>query len=512
MVIGMYFGYKMRDAMPTKSFFYMERRKPIQEILDLVKSKYVDDVDVNELADTAISALLAKLDPHSQYIQAKDVEIANEEIAGSFYGIGIEFNLFDDTMHIVNVFKDGPGDKAGLQMGDKFLKAVDSIIVAKKLEANDIRQILKGNRGSKLNLVILRGDKKMTVVVSRDYIPVSSIDAAYMIDSITGYIRLNKFSQQSYREFMQSLEKLKKAGLKKLMLDLRGNGGGVLDDAVEIADEFLEGDRLITYTEGRHIPRKEYRTRREGQFEKGPLVILADEGSASASEILMGALQDWDRATVVGRQTFGKGLVQEQFDLSDKSAVRLTVSRYYTPLGRSIQRSYLSGNKAYYDAIVKRFVRYDSTNNDSLIHLPGKKFKTKNGKMVYEGGGITPDYFIAGDTARFGKIIAKIYSKGLVNTFGYKYVVDHKELIKQYSSPEVFSKMFSVNEKSWDYFEQMAAKDSIDIKEIGLEEKTFLFKSLKLAIARQVWRFEGYFTVFNKEDEGFIKALQVLSK
>lgn len=510
MVLGMYLGYKMRDTMPTKSFFYMERRKPIQEILDLVKSKYVDDVDVNGLADTAISALLAKLDPHSQYIPAKAVDKANEEIAGSFYGIGIEFNLFDDTLHVVNVLKDGPGFKAGLQMGDKFLKAGDSVIAGKKMDGDDIRNILKGNRGSELNLVILRGQKKMNIVVLRDYIPVTSIDAAYMIDSSTGYIRLNKFSQKTYREFMQSLEKLKKSGLKKLILDLRGNGGGVLDDAVEIADEFLEGDRLITYTEGKHFPRKEYRSRREGQFEKGPLVILADEGSASASEVLISALQDWDRASVVGRRTFGKGLVQEQFDLSDKSAIRLTVSRYYTPLGRSIQRSYVAGSKAYYDEVAKRFITGDSTNVDSLMHLSGKKFKTKNGKMVYEGGGIIPDYFIVADTARFGSVTAKIYSKGLVNNFGYKYVVAHTDQLKQYPSPAEFAKSFSINNESWNYFVQMATKDSIDLAALRPDEKSFLHKNLKLAIARQLWRHEGYFTVFNKEDEGVIKAVQVL--
>lgn len=512
MVIGLYLGFKMRDAMPAKSFFYMERRKPIQEILDLVKSKYVDDVNVDGLADTAINALLAKLDPHSQYIPAKAVEKANEEITGSFYGIGIEFNLFDDTLHVVNVIKDGPGYKAGLQTGDKFLKAGDSIIAGKKKDGDDIRNILKGNRGSKLSLLILRGQKIMNVMVSRDFIPVTSIDAAYMIDGNTGYIRLNRFSQQSYREFMQSLEKLKKAGLKKLILDLRGNGGGVLDDAVEIADEFLEGDRLITYTEGKHFPRKEYRSRREGQFEKGPLVLLADEGSASASEVLMGALQDWDRAIVVGRRTFGKGLVQEQFDLSDKSAIRLTVSRYYTPLGRSIQRSYIHGSKSYYDDAAKRFNNNDSINVDSLILLSGKKFKTKNGKLVYEGGGITPDYIINADTARFGKITVKIYSKGLINNFGYKYVVDHNTQLKQYKSPEEFSKSFFINDESWNYFKQMAIKDSVDLKELKPEEKTFLYKSLKLAIARQLWRFEGYFTVFNKEDETVIKAISILSK
>jgi carboxyl-terminal processing protease len=512
MVAGMYLGYKMRDGMPAKSFFYMERRKPMQEILDLIESKYVDDVNVNELGDTAIVAMLSKLDPHTQYIPARAVEQANDDIAGSFYGIGIEFNLFDDTLHVVNVLKDGPGDKAGLQTGDKFLRAGDSIIAGRKMNADDIRKILKGNRGTVLNVVILRGGKQMHVAISRDLVPVTSVDAAYMADSTIGYIRLNKFSQHTYREFMQSLEKLKKAGMRQLVLDLRGNGGGVLDESVEIADEFLEGDKLITYTEGKHFPRKEYRARRVGQFEKGALVVLADEGTASASEVLIGALQDWDRATVVGRRTFGKGLVQEQFDLSDNSALRLTISRYYTPLGRSIQRSYAAGGKAYYEEVARRFTSADTASLDSIIQQTSKKFTTKNGKTVYEGGGITPDYFITADTARFEKVSAKIYARGLVNTFGYKYVMDHPGLAKQYSTPAAFASSFSMDAQIWTYFAALAAKDSIALEGLKPAEITFLRKSLKLSIARQLWRNEGYFIVFNKEDEAVNKAMQLLKK
>ncbi len=473
MVAGMFIGYKMRDKMPRKNFFYTERSKPIQEILDLVKSKYVDDINVETLADTAISALLSKLDPHSQYIPAKSVERANEDIAGSFYGVGIEFNLFDDTLHVIHVLKDGPGFKAGLLVGDKLIKAADSIIAGRKKDGDDIRKILKGNRGTQLPLVILRGTKKLDIIVSRDFVPVTSVDASFMIDAHIGFIRLNKFSQQTYREFMQSLEKLKKAGLKKLILDLRDNGGGVLDDAVEIADEFLEGDRLITYTLGKHFPKKEFRSRREGQFEKGGLVILADGGSASASEVLMGALQDWDRAIVVGKRTFGKGLVQEQFDLADGSALRLTVSRYYTPLGRSIQRSYKAGKKEYYDEVLRRYVIPDSSQRDSLTYRSGKRFTTRNGKPVYEGGGITPDYFIGTDTARFGNVISKIYSKGLINIFGYRYVVDHEEL-KKIPSPQEFSKSFFMEGEGWNYFEKMARKDSIDINTLNPSERIFL--------------------------------------
>ncbi|MEO6583568.1 MAG: S41 family peptidase, partial [Ferruginibacter sp.] len=444
MVWGMYLGYKMRDAMPRKSFFYLEKHKPIQEILDLVKAKYVDDIDVSALSDTAIAAILSKLDPHSHYIPAKDVEAANEDISGTFYGIGIEFNIFNDTLHIINVIKDGPAYKAGLLTGDKLLKAGDTVMAGRKKDVEEVRKLLRGNRGSLLPVVVLRGNKQLAVTLAREYIPVNSVEASYMFDKEIGYIRLNKFSQKSYKEFMQSLERLKEKGLQKLILDLRGNGGGILDDAVDIADEFLEGDRLITFTEGKHVAKKEYRSRREGQFEKGPLVILADENTASASEVLIGALQDWDRAEVVGRPTFGKGLVQEQFELSDNSAVRLTVSRYYTPLGRSIQRSYSNGSKAYYDPATRLHYIYDS-----VTTINGKKYKTKKGKVVFGGGGITPDYLIKGDTGRLQTVSAKIFSKGFFNNVTYQYVVQHADTLKRYDNPETFASTFKITPEAW---------------------------------------------------------------
>ncbi len=509
MVAGMYLGYKMRDSMPARSFFYTERRRPIQELLDLVQAKYVDNVNVQDLADTAIAAILAKLDPHSQYIPARSVERANEDIAGSFYGIGIEFNVIEDTLNVVNVIKDGPAFKAGLLVGDKFIKAGDSVIAGRKMDTDHLRQILKGNRGSDLPLDIVRADKRLSLTVSRDFVPVTSVDAAYLIDRTTGFIRLNRFSQHTYREFMQSLEKLKKGGMTRLVLDLRGNGGGVLDEAVEIADEFLEGDRLITYTEGKHFPKKEYRSRRQGQFEEGQLIVLADESTASASEVLIGALQDWDRATVIGRPTFGKGLVQEQYDLSDNSAVRLTISRYYTPLGRSIQRSYTGGNKSYYQSAAKRYAANDSLLADSLKPL-GKRVATRNGKILFSGGGITPDYFISHDTSRFSSTTASIISKGLVNRFGYKYFVDHRDQLQKFSSPAEFARNFIVDEQAWNYFVKLVMQDSIVIPTITVAEKYFLTKNLKLAIARQIWRDEGYFIVFNKEDQAVMKALELL--
>ena len=512
MIIGMYLGYKMRDNMPGRSFFFTEKRRPIQEIMDLIQNKYVDDVKIDSLADTAIQAMLNKLDPHSVFIPAEELQEVNEDLAGKFFGIGIEFNIFDDTLNVINVLKGGPGDKAGLLTGDKFLKVDNSDIAGKKTDTDEFRKLLRGDRGTKVKIVFLRGNEQKETVITRDAIPLSSVDASYMINNDIGYIRLNKFSSQTYREFMESLEALKKKGLQKLVLDLRGNGGGILDEAVEIADEFLEGDKLITYTEGKHIEKKEYRCRRQGQFETGPLVVLADEGTASASEILIGALQDWDRATIIGRRSFGKGLVQEQFDLSDKSALRLTIARYYTPIGRSIQRPYTNGEKAYYDEINKRYHDGETQNADSVKNDTSKIYKTKGGKKVYGRGGITPDYFIALDTSGFSSNSAKIYNRGTIGSFAYKFYLQNLAQLKNYKNPADFIKGFSFSEDNWKMFVNAAAKDSVNLIAVPAKEKADLINRVKSSIARQVWRNEGFFESINTTDEALKKSIEILSK
>ncbi len=510
MVAGVFLGYKMRDEIPGKSFFYMEKRRPVQEIMDLVKTKYVDDVDMNALADTAIQAMLAKLDPHSVFIPAKDLQNVNEEMAGMFFGIGIEFNILKDSLHVINVIKDGPADKAGIKTGDKFLQADGILISGNKKNTDSIRSILRGSRGSIVEVEILRGMQKKNIKISRDAISISSVDASYMIDSSIGYIRLNKFSQQTYREFMKSLEGLKKQGLKKLIFDLRGNGGGILDEAVEIADEFLDGDKLITYTLGKHVAKKEYRCRREGQFEKGALVVLTDDGTASASEVIIGALQDWERATIIGRRTFGKGLVQDQFDLSDKSALRLTIARYYTPLGRSIQRSYANGDKAYYNEINNRYLGAENYHADSIKTDSSKMFKTASGKRVFGGGGIVPDYFVALDTLNMGPAISAVYNKGLFNDFGYKYFLLNPTIYELYKSPRDFLQSFLLSENILKDFEKISNADSVDLNRFSEKERSYLYRIMKSSVARQLWRSEGYFEVSNPDDITVKKALEIL--
>jgi len=512
MIVGMYMGYKMRDSMPGKGFFSLEKRRPIQEIMDLIKNRYVDDVKMESLADTAIEAMLSKLDPHSVFIPAEELQQVNEDLAGKFFGIGIEFNIFDDTLNVINVLKDGPGYKAGLLTGDKFLQVGDSLVAGRKTNADTYRRLLRGNRGTEVTITFLRGQEKKQATLTRDAIPLSSLDASYMINSEVGYIRLNKFSSQTYREFMEALEALKKNGLQKLILDLRDNGGGILDEAVEIADEFLDGDKLITYTEGKHVEKKEYRCRRVGQFEKGALIVLADEGTASASEVLIGALQDWDRATIVGRRSFGKGLVQEQFDLSDKSALRLTVARYYTPIGRSIQRPYTNGTKLYYDEINNRYHDGETQSADSVKNDTSRIFKTKSGKKVYGGGGITPDHFIALDTTGFSSNAARIYSKNTIGNFAYNFYLKNQASLKLFKTPGDFIKGFTFSEEYWNQFIQAAAKDSVNITGTNEKVKADLINRIRSSIARQLWRNEGYFETMNASDDAVLRSLEILAR
>ena len=498
--------------MPGKSFFFAEKRRPVQEIIDLIKNRYVDDVAMESIADTAIQAMLSKLDPHSVFIPADELQQTNEELAGKFFGIGIEFNIFNDTLNVINVLKNGPGFKAGLLTGDKFIKVGDSLVAGNKTDADTFRKLLRGNRGTSISITYLRHAIIKQVSITRDAIPLTSIDAGYMMNKETGYIRLNKFSSETYKEFMTTLESLKKVGLQKLILDVRGNGGGILDQAVEIADEFLDGDKLITYTEGKHTEKKEYRCRRNGQFEKEPLVVLADEGTASASEILIGALQDWDRATIIGRRSFGKGLVQEQFDLSDKSALRLTVARYYTPVGRCIQRPYNNGEKAYYDELQTRKYEVKNVQDDSIKKISGKVFTTRGGKKVYDKGGIAPDYFIAQDTMGFEINTVALLNKNIIGRFAYNFYLQNLSLLKSYKNPADFVNTFTISDESWKQFTATAATDTINISQVSAAQKSILLNQVKASIARLLWRTEGYFEVMNIHDEMIKKAMEILQK
>lgn len=514
MSIGVVLGFFMAPSGPSSTFFRFEKPRALQEVMDLIDSRYVDQVNWQQLNDTAIQAVLSRLDPHSQLIPAASLQFVNDDMLGKFSGIGIEFDIIDDTVHVINIVPQGPAEKAGLAIGDKILGINGTTIAGKKLQPEDVRKNFRGERGSKADLSVLREGRKITVNLTREIIPVNSIEAAYMIGDKTGYLRIGKFTQQTYREFMTAMQELKKNGLGELILDLRSNGGGVLDESIAVADEFLDGEKLITYTEGKHFPRKEYRCKKPGLFEQGNLIVLIDEGSASASEILAGALQDWDRATIAGRRSFGKGLVQEQYDLSDGSALRLTIARYYTPLGRSIQRPYNNGGKAYYDEIARR---YDSglgkpvTDSVSAADT-GKVFITRKGHRLFGGGGILPDLNIFPDTSGYSPATALLFSKGKLSEMAYRYYVAHTAMMQTYIGPDDFSRRHQFSDADWVVFDKEIRASGINPDELGFSEKKLIGDRLQALLARQRWRNEGYYKLLNTHDSSVLHALELLRK
>jgi carboxyl-terminal processing protease len=415
----------------------------------------------------------------------------NEDLQGEFKGIGVEFHILNDTVNIINVLENGPSEKAGLLAGDQFLKVGDSIVAGNGITSERIKKLLRGPGATRVKVTMLRGAQQMQFTINRGTIPLPSLDASYMINKDAGIIRINKFSQTTYEEFMKAVEELEARGMKKLILDLRGNGGGILNEAVDIADEFLDENKLIVYTQGDKISKEEYRCKRPGLFEKGNLVVLTDEGSASASEVLAGALQDWDRATIIGRRTFGKGLVQEQYELSDGSALRLTVARYYTPSGRSIQKSY-KGNGNYRQEIMDRYNHGEFVNADSNKIQSGKAYKTKSGRTVYSGGGIMPDIFVPFDTSSFSKDLNTLYFSPVLNNFVYNYYVQHKNEFKKFGSATEFASGFKEEESLWNELVTFVAKDSIDISSVSASEKLITQRRIKALLARQPWRTEGF--------------------
>jgi carboxyl-terminal processing protease len=513
MIGGMFFGFKLHQQTGSPdSFFTRKKTTTLQEALNIIQDRYVDSVKMDSLQNDALTDVMNHLDPHSVYIPASNLSEMTEDLVGNFQGIGIEYNIFDDTVHVLYVVPNGPSDKAGLQIGDKILKVDDSSVVSKTLPSTAIKEMMRGPAGSKVKLTVQRDNTRQFYTVVRGTIPLPSLDAAYMMDASTGYIKLSKFSETTYKEFMQAMEDLLAKGMTKLVLDLRGNGGGFVTQAVNIADEFIADNKLIVYTEGTNIKKQEYRANKDGVFEKGELVVLVDELTASASEILAGALQDWDRATIIGRRTFGKGLVQEQYTLNDGSAIRLTVARYFTPTGRSIQRPYDKGKKIYMEDLYNRYEHGEMLNADSIHFSKDKAFKTKGGRTVYGGGGIMPDVFVPIDTSLFTRSVTKLYLEGGFNNFVYKYYIHHQPQFKQYKTPAQFATQYQNTEDAWDQLVKYAMKDSINLKKLPASDKENIQHRIKAYLARLKWRTQGFYQVYNLYDPIVQKAKQVLSK
>jgi carboxyl-terminal processing protease len=434
----------------------------------------------------------------------------NEDLQGNFQGIGVEFQMIKDTVNVMNVIPDGPSFKAGVEIGDKIIKVNNSFnLTGKNISTDDVRKQLRGPASSVVTITVLRGNQQKQIKIIRGNIPLYSLDAAYMINANTGYIKLNKFSETTYREFMSAMEKLQQQHMQQLILDLRDNGGGIMQEAVEVADEFLNADKLIVYTQGVHSPRTDYRCNKDGVFEKGKLVVLVNETSASASEILAGALQDWDRATIIGRRTFGKGLVQQQFTLSDGSELRLTIARYYTPLGRNIQKPYDKGKEEYEEELIKRFHDGEVVVGDTA-KPKGQAFKTPGGHFVYGGGGITPDIFVPYDTTMQPREVMQLYGRNTLMDFVYNYYIEHRAQFQQYKSPEQLYNQFHFSDADWQQFVNYAKQDSIDISKLPATAKTFVTSQMENLLARQIWRTEGYFELSNQRDPIIKKALEVL--
>jgi len=485
------------------------------EVYTYIDRMYVDDVPNKEISEAAIISMLEKLDPHSTYIPAEEVEQANERINGSFVGVGIRFNILKDTLLVVNPIPGGPSEKLGVRAGDKIIKVDDELVAGVGLKNSGVRERLLGEKGSKVKITILRGkEETIEYTITRDNIPVHSVVSAYMVDDRVGYIKLTNFSRTTQEEVNSAIKTLKKAGMKDLIFDLQGNGGGLLYAAKYVADEFLSDDKLIVYSEGRSQPRSVLVADKKGDFEKGRLVMLIDESSASASEILSGAIQDWDRGLVVGRRSFGKGLVQRPIELSDGAQLRLTIARYYTPSGRFIQKPY-EDKQAYRNDYMERYLHGEMMHRDS-IDLPDSLIhKTlMKDRDVYGGGGIMPDIFVPLDTLEYSDFYRDLSRSGVINTFTLEYANKNRKAIKnKHKDITSFKNNFEVDQEFLDEFFDYAVEQdsSLTFVQEDFDISGDLLKiRLKAMVAQNLWDYEAFYQIFNVKNEIFMEAYKTL--
>ena len=484
-----------------------------------INNLYVDSVDEKKLVEDAIRGMLDKLDPHSSYMTPKEVKEANEPLNGNFEGIGVQFNLIEDTLLVIQPVTNGPSERVGIIAGDRIVTVNDTAIAGVKMSKEEIMKRLRGPKGTKVKLGVVRQGIKdrLTFVVVRDKIPVKSVDAVYMIRPQIGYIRIGSFGATTHREFLQGLKTLRDQGMKHLILDLQENGGGYLKAAVDIANEFLQRNDLIVYTEGRRVPRAEYKADGSGVFREGRIVVLVDSYTASAAEIVTGAIQDQDRGVVVGRRTFGKGLVQRPLDLPDGSMIRLTIAHYFTPSGRCIQKPYIKGdNKDYAMDVINRLKSGELTNPDSIHFVDSLKYQTlRQHRAVYGGGGIMPDEYIPLDTTIYTRFHRELAAKSIVLQQNLRYVDNHrKQLKKAWPSFAAFKQNYQVPQSLIDAILKEGEKQNIKPKDEAELQKTlpYLRLQLKALIARDIWDMSEYFSIFNEENEMVKRALEVLAK
>jgi len=482
-----------------------------------LENSYVDTFDTDMLVDDAIKTVLQDLDPHSVYIPADDVQKANEGLEGNFEGIGIQFNILRDTITVVSPISGGPSEKLGIRAGDKIVSIEGENVAGTGITNQDVASKLRGDKGTKVNVGIKRRGTKgaLDFDIIRDKIPIFSLDASYMATDKVGYIKLNRFSKTTMTEFSEALSDLKSKGMKDLILDLQGNGGGLLQTSIELADQFLKTNELIVYTEGRSYPRREAKASQMGGFEDGRLIVLIDEGSASASEIVSGAIQDWDRGLIVGRRSFGKGLVQRPIPLPDGSIVRLTTQKYYTPSGRCIQKPYDNGAQAYYAEKYDRYNSGELWSLDSIQFPDSLKYLTNKKRVVYGGGGITPDVFVGLDTTQSSQLNSDLIRKGIMNSFAITYAnKNRKKLMKSFADVSAYKDGFEIGEVIPD-FKAYAEKESDEIEwtdeQYAISEE-MINGRLKALIARNLWDYSAYFEVFNPMWPAYQAALEILEE
>ena len=486
------------------------------EVLTFVNQLYVDPVNDKKLTDEAIIALLEKLDPHSTYISKEEVDEANSSINGSFVGIGIRFQILKDTLMVVATIPGGPSEKLGILPGDKITKIADANVAGIGLKNSQVREKLLGELGTKVKIEVQRKNmrKPLDFVITRDNIPINSVDAVYMVTPEIGYIKLNSFSRSSMEEVEKGIADLKRQGMKHLVFDLQGNGGGLLDAAQKLADEFLSGDKLIVYSEGRAQPRSNLKAYRTGKWEDGQLILLTDEYSASASEILSGAIQDWDRGLIIGRRSFGKGLVQRPIDLTDGSQIRLTIARYYTPAGRFIQKPY-DDMEAYDNDLTQRYLNGEFSHVDSIKLPDSLKHQTLLSKRtVYSGGGIMPDIFVPIDTSEITDYFRDLVQGGHVMSFSLEYVDKHRDkMLASYPSFADFKSKFVLDEKFMkEFFEFVKTADAkleYNAEEYKTSEKLLKMR-IKANLAQDIWGYDEFYEIFNESNEALVRAVQAI--
>lgn len=488
----------------------------MDRFLNILASEYVDEIDIDKHVENAIIGILSDLDPHSTYISRDDVKAMNEPLEGNFEGIGVEFNILNDTLMVVNPVPGGPSERVGIVAGDRIIRVGEESTAGVGLKNSDVFRLLRGPKGTKVVVYIQRRgiDNLLEFEIIRDRIPIHSLDAAYMIAPRVGYIKLNRFSLTTEEEFLQALDMLKKQRMKDLILDLSGNGGGFLNAAVSLADNFLDRGRLIVYTEGRSNPRKNFMSTNRGQFLKGNLVIILDEGSASASEIVAGAVQDWDRGIIVGRRSFGKGLVQNQITLPDESMIRLTVARYHTPTGRVIQKPYGFGQAdEYYSDLSNRFSKGELFNTDSINMPDSLMYKTLvKGRTVFGGGGIMPDIFVPLDTSSYTSYYGRLVRRGILRQFVISYLDQNRsKYMAQYPNFSVYNSRYSVDNQTLQLLADFAQKSGLepDPQAMAISSNE-ISKQVKALIAESLYAKGDYFQVANMDNPTVLKALEVL--